>query len=306
MESVAEMLTLFEPITFGDSSGDLGGHVHASAENTSINTNSGSQTLIGDVHALHGHAVGGDDTLSGSGFFPAILIGDAVSITDHARGGDDDLSIGARPAPVILGDAVTLSGHAEGGNDHIDAAASVGVIAYGDAETMTDHARGGNDLVEVSGGFSGDIFAYGDAKTLSGSAVGGDDTVTASTASAGISTEIYGDGAELLDHAKGGNDRLISGIGDDRMWGDAAVVAHTAQTGADTFVFAPNNGHDRVMDFEGGTDHIELNGFGFTKFSDIANDIQYNADGALITFDSSNSIAVVGVNHLSAEDFVFS
>jgi len=297
------MLTLFEPITYGDSSGDLGGHLHAGAETTSINTNAGSQTLIGDVHALHGHATGGDDSLSASGFFPAILVGDAVTIDDHARGGDDDLFGG--PAPVVLGDAVTLSGHAEGGNDHIHASGAAGVTAYGDAETMTDHARGGNDLVEVSTGFSsGVVHAYGDAKTLSGSAVGGDDTVTASTAAPGVSTEIYGDGAELLDHAKGGNDRLISGIGDDRMWGDAAVVAPAAQTGADIFAFSSHNGRDSIMDFEPGKDHIELDGFGFASFNDVAPLIQYTADGALITFDTDNSILVVGVNHLSAGDFI--
>jgi Ca2+-binding RTX toxin-like protein len=115
---------------------------------------------------------------------------------------------------------------------------------------------------------------------------------------------MYGDGAALLDHAKGGNDTLISGKGNDRMWGDAATVAPTAQTGADTFVFSPPNGQDQIMDFQPGQDHIELKGFGFNNFNDVASHIQDTPNGALITFDANDSVLIVGVHHLSASDFL--
>jgi Ca2+-binding RTX toxin-like protein len=168
--------------------------------------------------------------------------------------------------------------------------------------TMTDHARGGNDVVTgyANDSVSGIAALYGDAKSLTGFAIGGNDKVIATSGS----TQMYGDGAELLDHSKGGDDTLISGTGNDQMWGDAAVVAPTAQTGADTFVFSPPNGHDTINDFQPGKDHIELDGFGFGSFNDVANDIQYNANGALITFDPNDSIVVVGVNHLNASDFI--
>ena len=55
----------------------------------------------------------------------------------------------------------------------------------------------------------------------------------------------------------------------DEMWGDAAVMGKRAKGGADDFVFSPNNGHDSIMDFAHGADHVELDGFGFSGFSNV-------------------------------------
>ena len=114
-------ITLYQPINFGDTSGELGKHAHAAAQTISIGTNSGPQTLVGDALALFGRAVGGDDTLGGGGSAPVIVIGDAVAITGRARGGDDDVMAGGEGGPIALGDAVTLSGQARGGNDSVSA-----------------------------------------------------------------------------------------------------------------------------------------------------------------------------------------
>jgi len=117
---------------------------------------------------------------------------------------------------------------------------------------------------------------------------------------------MYGDGQELLDHARGGNDTLISGSGNDQMWGDAAIVAPTAHAGADTFVFSPPNGHDTVMDFQPGQDHIELKGYvDITNFSQLAPHITDTAAGALITFDTNDSVLVANDHHLISGDFLF-
>jgi hypothetical protein len=89
------------------------------------------------------------------------------------------------------------------------------------------------------------------------------------------------------------------------MWGDAAVMGKRAKGGADDFVFSPNNGRDSIMDFAHGVDHVELAGFGFTGFGNIQSLISYTADGALLTFDASNSVLVVGINELIASDFLF-
>src|SRR5262249_54404256 len=122
---------------------------------------------------------------------------------------------------------------------------------------------------------------------------------------AAVTTAMYGDGAELQGHARGGDDTLFSATsGNDQMWGGAAVVAPPARTGAGTFRVSPPHGHHHIMDFEPGSDHVQLNGFAFTGFADLANDIQYSAAGALITFDASDSILLAGISHLSASDFV--
>jgi hypothetical protein len=42
------------------------------------------------------------------------------------------------------------------------------------------------------------------------------------------------------------------------MWGDADVMADSAQGGYDTFVFAADNGLDFIYDFEQGKDHVDL------------------------------------------------
>jgi Ca2+-binding RTX toxin-like protein len=122
---------------------------------------------------------------------------------------------------------------------------------------------------------------------------------------------MYGDSLELLDHAKGGNDTLISGPGNDQMWGDAATVA---PTGADTFVFSlarinapsPAIGHDQIMDFQPGQDHIELQGFSqVTNFDQVASHTTDTAQGSLITIDANNSILVTNDHNLTSGDFFF-
>jgi hypothetical protein len=303
--------TLYQPIIFGDTSGNLRHHSHAGEQ--TISTYTGPQTIVGDALALVDHAVGGDDTIAAGWMAPVTVIGDAVTITDHARGGDDDLNAGTETLPTALGDAVTLSGHARGGNDSVTASGgrigNPNGTGYGDSETITDHAKGGDDVVMV--GLAGT--AYGDAETLSGFAIGGDDTLIGFIGVIpGATARMYGDGAELLDRSRGGDDTLISGeTTNELMWGDAAFVASSAKTGADTFAFSPNNGQDRIMDFESGKDHIELKGFGFTNFADVSGLVQSTPDGALITFDTTSyglhdSILVVGVNQLSAGDFILS
>jgi hypothetical protein len=287
---------------YGVGTTNLGGHDHAPVANISLANTAQIATLVGDVPELLDHAIGGDDTLQNVGFpLDPIVIGDALTITDHAEGGSDQLIATGRGSATALGDASTLSGHAHGGNDNVTADATYGTAtAYGDASMMSDYSIGGDDVVT---GFSlhGSVTLYGDAETLSGNAIGGNDTLIATPAAL---TQMYGDGLQLLDHATGGNDRLISGAGNDQMWGDAAVVAPTAARGANTFVFSGPNGQDTIMDFQQGKDHIELDGYGLKNFKDVASHIQYTADGALITFDASDSILLVGINHLAANDFI--
>lgn len=58
-------------------------------------------------------------------------------------------------------------------------------------------------------------------------------------------------------HAAGGNDRLLSGYGQDTLWGD---------DGNDVFSYAaPDRGGDTIMDFVSGQDHVEVYGPNFVR-----------------------------------------
>ena len=59
------------------------------------------------------------------------------------------------------------------------------------------------------------------------------------------------------------------------------------------------------MDFQPGKDHIELQGFSFNGFSDLASHVQDTSQGALITFDANDSVLVMGVHQLNPGDFLF-
>ena len=299
-------ITVYQPIMFGDTSSDLGGHTRSPGQAISLHLPgiSDTQSLIGDADSLLGQAIGGDDTLTAFAYAGSLVIGDARTIGDRAHGGNDSVFAQSMTNAVALGDALTMSGRAQGGNDSVNAQGGT-AAAYGDAYSMTDHARGGDDTV-TGGGFPlATTHLYGDAQTLSGYAVGGNDVLIAAvSANVPVATAMYGDGEQLLGHAIGGNDTLVSATnGNDQMWGDAAVVAPTAVRGADTFVFSISNGHDQIMDFQPGVDHIQLNGFGFGSFSDLAQHIQYTPQGASIVFDANDSILIIGVTQLSASDF---
>jgi hypothetical protein len=292
-------------------------------------------TAIGDARTLSGYGVGGDDTINAGGD-TSFAIGDAKSLIEHARGGGDLVYALARSHGAdtfAYGDGETMSGYAAGGDDTV-----AGTTAYGDAGSLTDYAQGGDDV--VSGIFElshqGDDKLYGDGATLSGHAQGGDDTVTGGTAygdartlsdqakggddlitggtSAGFPppigyNQLYGDGLELLGHAQGGNDTLVAGSYANLMWGDAQTVAAMATTGADLFVFQPEDdasGHHQIMDFQPGKDRIEFDSFGFTGFADLSSHFQDTSDGVLITFAADHDVLVRGVTvaQLTAGDFV--
>jgi hypothetical protein len=62
------------------------------------------------------------------------------------------------------------------------------------------------------------------------------------------------------------------------------------------------------MDFHPGRDHIDLQGYGFTNFSQVEALFQQTTSGLDIVFDASNGILLSGINQsqVGAGDFVFS
>jgi Ca2+-binding RTX toxin-like protein len=70
------------------------------------------------------------------------------------------------------------------------------------------------------------------------------------------------------DHLYGGvgDDVLIGGPGDDVLTGDPAEPG--LQFGHDTFVLAPNSGHDEITDFQQGIDVMQISGLGLNPWGD--------------------------------------
>jgi hypothetical protein len=191
---------------------------------------------------------------------------------------------------------------------------------------------------------------YGDVNTMKRSQ-GGDDKLTGADGEGSV-TYLYGD-AKFTDGKSGaGNDTLISGHGNDHMWGDFGSYLHRVNlhdddhdsehgdddddhdsehddddddhhdseheddspaiyvnysTGKDIFVFGENNGNDTIYDFQRGLDKIDFRSLGgidsiddFTITSSLA-----QPSNSVIDFGNGNSITLVGVNDLSANDFMF-
>ena len=247
---------------------------------------------------------------------------------------------------TLHGDAKVMS-HSQGGNDIIslgnDFMSSVGTVTstvfnnstdtsvvsviytlenntlYGDAETMS-YSKGGNDTLSIGLGIVGDSTLtldiknnslYGDANTMQRSQ-GGDDKLTGADGEGSV-TYLYGD-AKFTDGKSGaGNDTLISGHGNDHMWGDFGgninrnVPYVNYSTGKDIFVFGENNGNDIIYDFQRGLDKIDLRSLGDIDSIDdltITSSLTQPSD-RVINLNDGNSITLIGVSELSANDFMF-
>ena len=101
------------------------------------------------------------------------------------------------------------------------------------------------------------------------------------------------------------------------MWGDGQVLngvaasptapTGTVVTGADTFVFAANNGADDIGDFrQADHDRIDVRAWGIHSLADLTI-VDAGAD-TRIEFDATNSVTLVGFGDpaiLQPSDFLF-
>jgi len=97
------------------------------------------------------------------------------------------------------------------------------------------------------------------------------------------------------------------------MWGDFGgnINQNTRyvnySTGKDIFVFGENNGNDTIYDFQQGLDKIDLRSLvGIDNINDltITSSLTQPSD-KVINLNDGNSITLIGVNDLSANDFMF-
>jgi Ca2+-binding RTX toxin-like protein len=145
----------------------------------------------------------------------------------------------------------------------------------------------------------------------------------------------------------GGDDRLVGGVGDDTLDGGTGSDVLSGGHGADLFVFSAvdilasippagtteaqvllNLGHDVVLDFEVGVDHLQVRGPGdliapFSQLSQLLKLTQIDVDGdgkmdTLVTVDfvdpasglhytdPTSSITLLGVSGVTAQDLFVS
>lgn len=102
------------------------------------------------------------------------------------------------------------------------------------------------------------------------------------------------------DHLYGGdgNDVLVPGTRNDHLWGGA---------GADEFVFAPQMGRDRILDFEPGSDRLNISALtGFDNFDAVRAAASTDPKGLLLTFaDGTLLLDGLSIDRLSGNDFIF-
>ena len=75
-------------------------------------------------------------------------------------------------------------------------------------------------------------------------------------------------GADTLDGGRG-SDVLVGGNGDDTLNGGEESDLLEGDAGADIYVFAGNNGNDRIADFTGGSDRIDFTAYDVSDVSDF-------------------------------------
>jgi Ca2+-binding RTX toxin-like protein len=239
--------------------------------------NDGADSLSGDtgLDTLIGGS--GNDTLNGG------------NDADYLDGGDDDdILNGGFGADTLLGGLGkdTLNGNE--GDDYLNGGAGIDSLNGGDGNDVLDGAGDSTGADIFAGGAGDDVYGvYSTSTVIVEDATGGIDTVWTGvnytlatyvenlylvgningTGNSGDNTIVgYAAGDNII-NGLGGNDNLYGGDGNDTINGGEGIDVLSGGTGADVFVFQFNQfgstqssfaATDRILDFEIGTDKIDL------------------------------------------------
>ena len=255
-----------------------------------------NDTLLGGAgrDLLNGGA--GDDTLEGHDDADTLL-GLAGNDLIFGDGGNDRLN-GGSGADTLFGGLGRdlLSGGT--GND----------ILYGDEDADTlvgqegaDELLGGAGNDRLNGGADNDLLEGGEGNDMLQGGTGGDRLLGGS----GNDLVVGGDGDDTLDGGTG-SDRVNGGAGDDVLFLSSGSDSLTGGAGSDLFAFSgtADSATDTILDFEDGTDRIDLSRTDAASIDDVS--ILQSGSFVLITVDGESALVRgSNVSGWSAADFVF-
>lgn len=258
-----------------------------------------------------------DDVLTG-GLGNDVLVGEAGNDELSGGGGNDLLRPGTGEDAVEGGDgrdtvdysdtgAVTVRLFAEraGGDGIRDTLISVeniigsafdDLLTGDDADNVIEGGDGNDRLVAligndtVSGGDGADVVRGGrDNDRLDGN--DGDD-------------RIQGELGEDLLLGGTGEDFLFGGANEDTLNGGADDDLLSGGSHRDTFVFEQGSGFDRIIDWQDGTDVVDLTDFGFSDFSEVEAIARQVGAGVRLEFAGGEILQFSGMVRadLSADD----
>ncbi|WGF88291.1 calcium-binding protein [Marinivivus vitaminiproducens] len=261
-------------------------------------TRDGSDTIYGG---------GGNDTLAGNSYDPGEYFGEGDAFIRPNAGDGDDWIYGGAGDDVISGADTSVS---EDGSDEVP---DKDHLYGGDGndtitgESATSFVNNSDDFIY---GGAGDDNLYGEASVYFG-AIGepsfyipdpeaGDDHIYGGDGA----DRIFGDGGQQGD-GDPASDVIQGGKGDDILYGDGYRAQPKT---ADTFIFEPGDGVDRLRYFESGYDTIDLTAWGFESFRDL----KFQGRGTpVVTLQLDEDDAIVFDNQYSAHprpaegDFIF-
>lgn len=196
----------------------------------------------------------------------------------------------------------------------------VGIIALGDGNDTFDN-RGGSYNTTLAGGLGNDTLIADDAKfKLTENAAEGNDTVKSTVSyklSANVENlyllgakDIDGTGTALADnlHGNAGNNVLKGQAGIDHLFGHKGDDKLTGGADADYFHFSKGDGHDTIVDFEIGTDHIDVHAWtGMDNIGDIKSHAHNQGSNDVIIEMGNDSLLIKGYHKadLSMMDFIY-
>ncbi|MBV7393104.1 calcium-binding protein [Mameliella sediminis] len=279
--------------------------------------------------AMGGHAAGDSlisiENLIGSEFGDELSGDSGANIIEGGAGGDqiyggfnsDTASYAGSDSAVRVG---LFNNSASGGHASGDMLVSIENLIGSDFndELSGDSGRntieGGDGADRIYGGFSADTASYAGSDAgvrvglFNNSATGGD-----ATGDTLVSIEnLTGSDHDDVLSGNGGRNILIGGDGDDQLYGGGSSDTLDGGSGNDTlsggpggdhFVFGTQSGQDTVLDFEDGTDLIQLTG-GLT-FADLTVTTVASGQRIALASDPSVHITLEGLNpgDITADDF---
>jgi Ca2+-binding RTX toxin-like protein len=112
-----------------------------------------------------------------------------------------------------------------------------------------------------------------------------------------LSDLIIGDGRDNVLLGLGGDDTLAGGGGNDVFLFDSRTLDFDGN--------AVSGGHDVILDFHHGHDKIAFNDPAVTSFADLQVSEHGNADVVITYGPDHDTITLLGVHHVTANDFLF-